>query len=106
MKVKNINNTDIELCECGSWLTHWRNFSRQPLPTICPETRCLTKPSVGTLIQIDNATDDKWYIVPLCKAHNAKKGESLTISDLVHLVPAEVSETCGDRLNIPTLEFG
>ena len=106
MKVININSTESQECTCGTWLNHWRNFSRQPLPTICPELRCLEKPTVGARVQINNASDDKWYIVPLCKKHAAKTGATLDISDLVHLVPVDENETCGSKLNIPTLQYG
>ncbi|HUS70082.1 MAG TPA: hypothetical protein VM075_04805 [Anaerolineae bacterium] len=95
MRVRNINGTSQKTCKCGSWLDHWKNFSGQSLPTYCPQLSCLQKPEVGAHVQKDSATDGSWYIVPLCKAHNAKTGESLDISDSVKLVSANVSQTCG-----------
>jgi hypothetical protein len=97
MKVTNINGTSDNTCKCGSWLAHWKNYSGQPLPTYCPETRCLQKPEVGAHVQKDSAVDDAWYIVPLCKTHNVQTGKSLTISDSISLVSANVSETCGKQ---------
>ncbi len=95
MKVKNINGTSSNICKCGSWLDHWKKFSNQSLPSYCPEEKCTQKPEVGAHVQKDSSTDSSWYIVPLCKIHNAKKGESITISDNIKLVSANVSNTCG-----------
>ncbi|TET21395.1 MAG: hypothetical protein E3J71_09875 [Candidatus Stahlbacteria bacterium] len=97
MKVTNINGTSQKTCKCGSWLDHWKNFSEQTLPAYCPEVNCYNKPEVGAHVQKDSSTDKSWYIVPLCKTHNAKKGETITIIDIdsIKLVSANVSETCG-----------
>ena len=95
MRVNNINGSTQNTCSCGSWLEHWRRFSRQLLPSQCPEERCIEKPDVGAHIQKDSHTDSSWYIIPLCKNHNAETGKSLTVSDSIALVPANISETCG-----------
>jgi hypothetical protein len=95
MRVKNINGTSARTCKCGSWLDHWKNFSGQSLPHLCPEEKCLNVPTVGAHVQKDSLIDNDWYIVPLCRMHNAETGKSLYISDSVKLVSANVSETCG-----------
>ena len=95
MKVININGTSDKTCKCGSWLEHWKKFSGQSLPPFCPEVTCVQKPEVGAHVQKESTTDKSWYIVPLCKTHNAKTGQSLEISDSIKLVSANVSETCG-----------
>lgn len=95
MKVKNINGTSAKTCKCGSWLDHWKKFSGQPLPANCAEVTCSQKPEVGAHVQKDSATDSNWYIVPLCKTHNAQTGKSLDIRDSVKLASANVSQTCG-----------
>ncbi len=95
MKVNNINGTSQNTCKCGSWLEHWKKFSGQSLPALCPEMKCYEKPEVGAHVQKDTSTDTNWYIVPFCKTHNGKKGESLDISGNIILVSANVSETCG-----------
>jgi hypothetical protein len=56
---------------------------------------CFEKPELGAHVQKDGSQDDAWYIVPLCKKHNNQIGATLTISDSVTFVPANVSETCG-----------
>jgi hypothetical protein len=95
MRVRNIDGTSTRTCKCGSWLDHWKNFSGQSVPSLCPVVGCFQKPEVGAHVQRDSATDSSWYIVPLCRTHNAETGKSLDISDSVKLVSANVSQTCG-----------
>lgn len=95
MKIRNINGTSDNTCKCGNWLDHWKKFSGQSLPSYCPEEKCIQKPEVGAHVQKDSSTDNGWYIIPLCKTHNGKKGETLNVSDTVKLVSANVKETCG-----------
>lgn len=98
MEVKNINGMDDNTCKCASWLDHWKNFGEgRFIPAFCPVRKCLEKPEIGARVQKDGFTDDSWYIVPLCKLHNGKTGESISISDLVELVSANVSSTCGKK---------
>lgn len=94
MKVNNINGTSGNTCKCGSWLQHWKNYSSQALPTYCPESTCTNKPELGAHVQKDSSYDRAWYIIPLCTKHNAK-AETLTVSDSIALVSANVSDTCG-----------
>ncbi len=95
MTVFNINGTSDNTCKCGSWLAHWKNYSSQALPSYCPEKRCLHKPEVGAHVQKAHSGDARWYIIPLCKAHNGETGKSLDIIDTVALVSANVKDTCG-----------
>ena len=95
MKVNNINGTSDNSCNCGSWLDHWKNFSRQSLPTYCPEKSCTKKPEVGAHVQKDISYDKNWYIIPLCSEHNRQTRESLEIGDSIALVSANTSQTCG-----------
>lgn len=95
MKVKNINGTSDNSCKCGSWLEHWEKYSDQPLPKYCSEVDCGKKPEVGAHVQKDSGNDNSWYIIPLCKTHNAQKDTTLNISSNITLVSANVSKTCG-----------
>lgn len=95
MKVNNINGTSGKACNCGSWLSHWKNFSGQALPQYCAEKTCTGKPELGAHVQKDSSADRGWYIVPLCKEHNGQTGSSLSVGDYVALVSANASETCG-----------
>jgi len=95
MKVNNVNGTSVSKCSCGSWLDHWKRFSRQLTPSYCSEKQCTRGPEVGAHVQKDSSTDRAWYIVPLCARHNSETGKSIEIIDSVALVSANVSLTCG-----------
>ena len=97
MQVNNINGISDSTCTCGSWLDHWKKFSRQTIPRYCPEKTCTHKPELGAHVQKDSSTDQSWYIIPLCKKHNGETGKSLQISNSVKLVSANVSSTCGKK---------
>jgi hypothetical protein len=92
--ITNINGTSDTTCKCGSWLKHWQNFSRQSLPSTCPVLGCFQSDLVGAHVQKANSLNQKWYIIPLCKGHNASSS-NLTVSDSVNFVSANKSETCG-----------
>lgn len=91
--ITNINGTSVKNCKCGTWLNHWKNFSRQKAPFQCPVFGCLNKELVGAHVQKGNSTDRKWYIVPLCQEHN-QSNKDLFISDQVELVSADKRLTC------------
>jgi hypothetical protein len=95
MKVVNINGTSAKPCKCGSWLDHWKNASGRSLAKYCPEANCIETPEVGAHVQKDSSTDRNWYIVPLCRTHNAETGHSLVISDSTRLVSVDANESCG-----------
>ncbi len=96
MKIKNINGTSDNKCNCDSWLDHWKKFSGQTMP-FCPVENCMGHDLVGAHVQKDYTNDNNWYILPLCTKHNGEKGKSLSIRDNCHLVSANVSETCGKK---------
>jgi hypothetical protein len=96
MKVHNVNGTRDTDCNCGSWLDHWRKFSRQAFLSFCPVDGCLRGDLVGVHVQKAELGDRNWYIVPLCAEHSQATG-TINISDIYRLVSADVSETCGER---------
>lgn len=94
-RVRNINGTSDNKCKCGSWLEHWKKFSREKqLPSYCSEKSCDQKPEDGAHVQKESLSDCDWYIVPLCVEHN-RKDKSLEIKDTVEFVSANVDQTCG-----------
>lgn len=93
MKVANINGTSEANCSCGSWIKHWEKFSGKTLPTYCYEKSCTKKYLVGAHVQKADG-NSKWYICPLCSAHN-KSGGTLEVVSSATLVSANKSETCG-----------
>lgn len=93
MKVKNINGTSQNRCNCGSWIQHWRNFSNQTA-TVCRALGCSRTDLVGAHVQKDVSYDFNWYIVPFCNAHNSASG-SVELVNGTNLVSANKSKTCG-----------
>ena len=94
MKIKNINGTSDNNCNCGSWIEHWKKFSGQSTD-YCQANNCTNKSPVGAHVQKGGgSTDQSWYIYPLCATHNKHSGE-LDVSDSYKLVSANVKETCG-----------
>ncbi len=92
-KVKNINGTSNNTCKCGSWLQHWEKYSGLKA-NWCSEINCLEKENlVGAHVQKADAIDTNWYIIPLCKSHNADTEEmNVMISNT--LVLANIKLTC------------
>lgn len=67
--VKNINVTSEHKCKCGSWLTHWHNYSEK-IATLCLAKGCSNFSTVDAHVQKDICSDNSWYIIPFCHAHN------------------------------------
>lgn len=95
MKVRNINGTTPHACRCGSWLDHWKRFSGRYSTPQCSKLFCYKMAEVGAHVQKDSDLDRNWYIVPLCRQHNALTNQSIDIWDDVQLIHANVSDTCG-----------
>jgi hypothetical protein len=95
MKYKNLNGTTQNKCGCGSWIDHWKKFSRQTADECCV-IGCTKAATVGGHVQRDSKHDKDWYIVPLCEVHNSKRGEDLNIMDSTVPVSANVNKTCGN----------
>lgn len=95
MRIYNTNGSTDVTCQCGSWLQHWLYYGGETLPDICPEADCFEPPEVGARVQKDSRPDGPWFIIPLCRKHNALTGESLEVSDYIALASADVNDTCG-----------
>jgi len=108
MVVKNLNDHSLPPCGCGSWLNHWRaygkpseDFSRRQS---CSVVTCSNPIEVGGLVQKEvlegmkafgMVGDASWYILPLCRECNRKRGTTLTVENGCGLASARVEETCG-----------
>lgn len=95
MKVQNINGTSEKACKCGSWLNHWIKYARGgKADAQCVASGCPNIAEVGAHIQMDSKTDRAWYIVPFCREHNSKIGETIEITVFTSFASANVAETC------------
>jgi hypothetical protein len=92
-RIKNIRGTSDNDCKCSSWIAHWEKYSEQRV-LYCAEASCLnTENIVGAHVQKVGA-DNNWYIIPLCKKHNAEVQLELEISNAYNFVSANKAETC------------
>ena len=94
MQVKNLNGTAQNKCKCESWYAHWQKFSGQKA-NHCVVSGCLGPDLVGGHVQKVSNPDSSWYVIPICRACNGRKGQTLNVYDQVKLVSANVSQTCG-----------
>ena len=86
-------------CEnCGSWIAHWEALSGQDAGK-CSVKNCSNDGEVGAHITRPFATNEDYqthpYIVPMCREHNGKHGQSFTSKKGVTFVWANMQETCG-----------
>ncbi|EGR0102308.1 hypothetical protein Q2Y28_004174 [Vibrio vulnificus] len=94
MKIKNLKDTSDNTCHCDSWKDHYLKFGGDDT-SYCQVEGCMKGFEVGAHVKKVSSVDKKWYIVPMCKAHNNKDGEEYELESNVTLVRANVSETCG-----------
>ncbi|MBI3565361.1 MAG: hypothetical protein HY079_09215 [Elusimicrobia bacterium] len=95
MRIRNVDGTGDHDCACGSWIEHWRKFSRQSVPAYCPVNGCMSTDVLGAHVKIEGSSRQEWFIYPLCREHNARADAALDVSDSYLLVSANVGDTCG-----------
>ena len=76
MRVKNIKGTSGRTPPTPyqnlTWKEFWEKKTGREL-IFCPCHDCFNSPEVGAhVMKADRDADDKWYIIPLCKACNKK----------------------------------
>ena len=73
MYVKNINGSGRHSAPQGysSWLEYWEEKSGLKA-TYCGAKNCYGTDLVGAHVQKAYSTDNKWYIVPLCRRCNQR----------------------------------
>lgn len=97
--LKNENGTSTRPnCACGSWIDHWEKLSGLKAG-ICSVDGCNLAGTEGAHITRPKAKDEDYrmhsFIVPMCKAHNGKHGETLISKSGITFVWANVQKTCG-----------
>lgn len=94
IEVKNVRNTTGLKCSCDSWLAHWENFAGRSA-SYCSGAGCTAQSDlVGG--HVKRTTERSWFIVPLCKTHNAIDSDSeYEVEDYTRFAPANVAKTCG-----------
>lgn len=95
MFVKNLNGTSGKTCSCGSWTDHWDNYGGAAYwPQACAVKGCDSAPEVGAHVKLVGGTDQRHYIVLLCRGHNNQFGQVLELESYVRLARANIRETC------------
>lgn len=94
-RIKNINGAGDRACQCGSWLAHWQRLSGRRA-AICAEVNCEAAACAGALVMKDDGGDN-WFVIPLCREHNALTGQELEVVDAATMVSAETGAACGAR---------
>jgi len=95
MRVRNLNGTRDNVCACGSWIDHWERFSGETA-LFCAAQGCPNLADVGAHVRKAAGGDDRWYIIPLCRDCNMRRGD-IDIEDGTVLVSANRAETCAKK---------
>lgn len=76
VEVHNLNNTADRQPPKGydTWRQWWEAKKKHKFGT-CSCYDCANSAIVGAHVQKHSSSDRKWYIVPLCRECNGKKGE-------------------------------
>jgi hypothetical protein len=77
----------------GNWIKYWENSVGEKAG-ICHNILCTSTATDGAHVQLDSASNDKWYIVPLCHSCNCKRGEHISVwGPLVRMTdPSDILE--------------
>ena len=78
-RVKNINGTSDSYPPYP--YTTWKEYyiSKRSWPTSCACLACTNKAEVGAHVIKVNSYDRRWYIAPLCRECNGKRGQELDV---------------------------
>ncbi len=97
--MKNLNGTSDKDCKCGSWLDHWKVFTKVSSTPTCHVAGCNSLAEVGAhviLPKLDNEALRKLnYIAPMCKSHNGQPDTEFRSKPDSIFVSANRALTCG-----------
>lgn len=99
VKIKNeVGTSQRPRCSCGSWLDHWKKYSKKP-PGKCCVAGCNNDATVGAHVTRPAAQNHDYrthsYLVPMCSEHNGSHGQTFSTKEGCTFVWANVSSTCG-----------
>lgn len=103
-KVFNINGTADNECECcGSWLEHWKTWTRSDREKCCVNG-CNNDAQVGAHVMIDDQRFKRcWWIVPFCRGCN-KRTDQMELDARIALVSAVVADCKAKRTEVNGLQ--
>lgn len=62
----------------SSWLAYWERANKLNAG-FCHVFGCVCTATDGAHVQLDNSSDNRWYIVPMCHFHNCQFGAHFTV---------------------------
>lgn len=62
----------------GNWLEYWEKATGTKAGK-CHKIGCTQQATDGAHVQLDDPSDNRWYIVPLCHACNCQFGKHFTV---------------------------
>ena len=61
-----------------SWIEYWEKATGLKAGT-CHVLDCYYQATDGAHVQLDDSSDKRWYIVPMCHTHNCQHGANLFV---------------------------
>jgi len=95
--LRNQKGTAERSCGCGSWLDHWKRYTKSTGTPLCVVQNCNERATVGAHVELSRVDELKGqsYIAPMCASHNGQHGAELKSKPEVKLARGNVKETCG-----------
>lgn len=62
----------------GNWLEYWERATGMKAGA-CHKIGCIRQATDGAHVQLDDSSDSRWYIVPLCHSCNCQFGGHFTV---------------------------
>ncbi|EIS3744291.1 hypothetical protein LO909_002035 [Aeromonas hydrophila] len=83
-----------EECEyCGPWIKHWQKYAKK-VATKCCIKACNADAEVGAHVRLPRTSDDRVFIVPMCKHHNGQNEQMKANSGTKFVYAAQ--DACGE----------
>ncbi|AEH33330.1 hypothetical protein DEB41_08090 [Vibrio anguillarum] len=90
MIVTNTFNENLSEESKQNWLSYWNHFNNNEYQ-FCAEHNCINKHHHGVLVKQTGFSDDRLFVIPLCKEHSANFLNPIELDEKVSVVPAELS---------------
>ena len=95
--IRNQAGTADRSCHCGTWLDHWKTYTKSPGDAKCAVEGCEQDAEVGAHVELNLVSDfkGKSFIAPMCLEHNGKHGGEFRTKPGHLLAVGNVADTCG-----------
>lgn len=95
--LKNEPSTGDRECNCGSWLEHWKKYTKSSNVPDCIVDGCRHAATVGAHVEFTKVNDYKLksYIAPMCDSHNKDHNLIFKSKPNYRLAVGNKNATCG-----------